>query len=275
MVEWCMGYTVFARPAGRRGALMLAAAMSVTSALGQAQEVRPAGTLFGADYQAEIGRVLAEPFETQRVVSRAELGHCEATCDAFVPRQPILTVEWENEAAGTSADPAAAAAETEFRLDVSGTATGFDEGTFATIRLSRIPVTREVVLDPVGALPQAGAQVLLNRVENGSVVERPADLPIFLSPDAMSRGMPQLEPRLRAEIESDQMTGALSQIRVLGRGSTPIQGESHQIVTMAGLQPGATYRLRLVDEAGATANTVFEQICRVPVCPADFLNPGQ
>jgi hypothetical protein len=64
-------------------------------------------------------------------------------------------------------------------------------------------------------------------------------------------------------------------VRVLGRANAPLAGASRQIVTMVGLQPGTTYRLRLVAERGAGAEAVFQQICRIPVCPADFMNPGQ
>jgi hypothetical protein len=91
----------------------------------------------------------------------------------------------------------------------------------------------------------------------------------------MNEAMPALPQDVRAAVEADKRTGALSQVRVLGRASTPLRGESQQMVTLVGLQPGTTYRLRLVEEQESGAEKIFEQICRIPVCPADFMNPGQ
>jgi hypothetical protein len=226
-------------------------------------------------FRAEVGRALPRPPSSVQASFDGEIAQCEATCDAFVPRRPILTVAWDNAAAGTGAEPTAAAAESSKRLDISGTATGFEQGSFYTVPLSRIPVIRDVALDPVGTAAPTPSQALLSPVKDDRVVERAPDLPVFESPDAMTRGMTRLQPELQAALEADRLTGALSQVRVVGRGSTPIAGKSHQVVTLAGLQPGATYRLRLVDEQNAGARTVFNRICRIPVCPADFLDPRQ
>jgi hypothetical protein len=241
-------------------------------------DYRPASTFFSQDYQAEIGKTVVSPAGTPAgLVGRAgvELSSCQASCDAFLPRQPVLVVEWENEAAGTEPTPSRSGPETRIRLDISGTASGFAEGNYGTIRLSNIPAVDEVVLDPASPIPAAGGEVLLNRVEANRIVERPSQVPIFDSPDVMNRLMSELPQDVRAAVEADKQTGALGQVRVLGRASTPISGVSQQIVTMVGIQPGATYRLRLVEEQARGAETIFEQICRIPVCPADFVNPGQ
>jgi hypothetical protein len=236
--------------------------------------MRPADALIGPNYLAEIGKTVASP---GAVTSRAdrEVSSCRATCDAFVPRQPVLTVEWENEAAGTGPTPSVSGADTRMRLDISGTASGFDEGQYSTIRLTNIPVTDSVVLDPASPTAITAGETLLSRVDANRIVERPSDLPVFDSPNVMNEMLPRLSEDVRSVVQADQRTGALSQVRVLGRASTPLAGVSQQIVTMVGLQPGSTYRLRLVEEQDTGAVELFEQICRIPVCPADFVSPNQ
>lgn len=239
-------------------------------------DFRPADTFFNQDYLAEINKTVASPAGTPAGRVGREASSCRATCDAFVPRQPVLMVEWENEAAGTGPTPARSGVDTRMRLDISGTAAGFAEGNYSTIRLSNIPAAGAVVLDPASPIPATtGGEVLLNRVEANRVVARPPALPVFNSANVMNEVMPELPPDVRAAVEADKRTGALSQVRVLGRASTPLRGKSHQMVTMVGLQPGTTYRLRLVEEQESGAEKIFEQICRIPVCPADFMNPGQ
>lgn len=238
-------------------------------------EFRPAATLFNHGYLAEIGKPAPNPeTATARLISR-DVSSCRATCDAFVPRQPVLTVTWVNEAVGTEVTPSRAGADARMRLDISGTASGFSEGNFSTIRLSNIPAVDEVVLDPASPIPAAAGEVLLNRVEANRVVERSGEMPIFESPNMMDRAMGELPDNLRAALDVDKRAGALGQVRVLGRAVTPLRGVSQQVVTMLGLQPGTTYRLRLVDEQERGAESIFEQICRIPVCPADFMDPEQ
>jgi hypothetical protein len=242
-------------------------------------EVRSATAYFSESYMAEIGKTVASPSVTPTVLPTAraalEASNCRAICDAFIPRQPVLMVEWKNEVAGTGLTPSTTGADTRIRLDISGTASGFAEGNYSTIRLSNIPTVEAVVLDPASPIPAAEGEVLLNRVEANRIVARHPALPVFNSPNAMNALLPMLAENVRAAVETDQRTGALGQMRVLGRASTPIRGESQQMVTMVGLQPGSTYRMRLVEEQDDGAQKIFEQICRIPVCPADFMNPGQ
>lgn len=236
--------------------------------------MRPAQALISPSYLAEIGKTVPSPGAATSRADR-EVSNCRATCDAFVPRQPVLTVEWENEAAGTGPAPSATGADTRMRLDISGTASGFDEGQYSTIRLSNIPVINSVVLDPASPTATAAGEVLLSTVDANRIVERQPDLPVFNSPNVMNETLPRLSEDVRSAVQADQRTGALGQVRVLGRASTPLAGVSQQMVTMVGLQPGSTYRLRLVEEQDTGAVELFEQICRIPVCPADFVNPNQ
>jgi hypothetical protein len=238
-------------------------------------EVRPAETFTNQSYRAEIGKTIATPAGAPAGRAGREASTCRATCDAFVPRQPVLMVEWENDAAGTAPTPSSSGADTRIRLDISGTASGFAEGNYSTIRLSNIPAVEDVVLDPASPIPAATGEVLLNRVEANRIVERPSEIPVFNSPDSMNQLKAGLPQDVRIAVEEDQQTGALSQVRVLGRASAPLEGESQQMVSMVGLQPGVTYRLRLVEERDSGAEKIFEQICRIPVCPADYVNPGR
>lgn len=253
---------------------LLALLLMLQQAAAQA-DFRPARAFFNQDYLAEIGKRALSPAGMPAGRAGREAASCRAICDAFVPRQPVLTVEWENEAAGTEPTPSRSGADTRIRLDISGTASGFAEGDYSTIRLSNIPAVDEVVLDPASPIPAPAGEVLLNRVEANRIVQRPSELPVFQSPNVMNQSIPELPQNVRAAVEADKQTGALSQVRVLGRASTPLRGVSQQMVTMVGLQPGTTYRLRLVEERANGAEKIFEQICRIPVCPADFVNPEQ
>jgi len=76
---------------------------------------------------------------------------------------------------------------------------------------------------------------------------------------------------MQATLQRGLQTGSLSQVRVLGRSRELRQGATMQAVTMAGLQPGMTYRFRMVEKGPDGGDVLVEQICRVPVCPADFV----
>lgn len=257
-------------------ALAATVALMLSLQLAAAQiEIRPAGTFFSQNYMAEIGKTVASPAVTAAARAEREASSYRATCDAFVPRQPVLTVMWENEAAGTGPTPSTTGPDTRIRLDISGTTFGFAEGNYSTIRLSNIPAVEALALDSPSPIPAADGEVLLNRVEANRVVERDPALPVFDSPNVMNELMPGLAQNVRAMVEADLRTGALGQVRVFGRAGMMLRGESQQMVTMVGLQPGATYRLRLVHEQDSGAEMIFEQISRIPVCPADFMNPGQ
>jgi len=233
------------------------------------EQMRPALDLIDDSYITEIGKTAISP-RTAPSQAGGEISVCQATCDAFEPRQPVLTVQWENVAAGTGPTPSAA--DNDIRLDISGTPGGFSEGNFSTVRLSNIPQLEAIVLDPASSQAIAGGEILLNRVEANSIVDRASNLPVFVSPAIMAARLPELSGEERAAVEADQQTGALGQVRVLGRASTALGGVSQQVVTMVGLQPGVTYRLRLIQEQDATAVEKFQQICRIPVCPADFVD---
>lgn len=267
-----------ARSEARRLAWTLAssAALLLPLAAAVAEEgFRPAETLLPQGHRAEIGRTLAQPV-AQPVRGAAVPSSCRTSCDAFTLRQPVLLLEWENEPASTGPASLTRAAAAQLRLDVSGTSAGFAEGSYGTIRLSELPEAEagaDVVLDPPSPMPVAAGEVLLHRVEANRIVERAPTLPVFDSPDTMNRLLPELPQDARDAVEADLRTGAVGQVRLLGRTSAPVRGVSQQRVTMVGLQPGGTYRLRLVDERGGTARGVVEQICRIPVCPADSMGP--
>lgn len=237
--------------------------------------IRPGSELIGQDHLAEIGRTLAVPsLQATTRLARTEAS-CTATCDAFTPRQPVVSLEWENATAGTEPTPSRTGADAAVRIDVSGTAEGFGAGDYATVRLSSIPAFEAEVLDPASPVPLAAGEVLLNQVRGNNVVPRAADLPVFLTPNAMMQALPDLDAAGSAAVAADLQTGGLGQVRALGRSVVPLRGEPHQIVSLVGFQPGGTYRVRIVGEGDDRAETITEQICRIPVCPADFVGPDQ
>lgn len=243
--------------------------------LNESREFTPAASYVNESYRAEIGKALASPSSpTIRGETKKSVMNCHFTCDAFVPRQPILKMHWEDTSSQPGARlrvPGTDSAGT-VRLDISGTPRGFKDGNYNTIKLSNIPTMEKINIEAEGGLqPSAGGQVLLNYVKNGRIIERPGSLPIFKSPDVMTKMLPTLPANVSAAVEQDQRVGSLGQVRVLGRSKEVFRGQSQETVAMMGLQPGMTYRVRVVEEQGNGAQEVVESICRVPVCPADYI----
>lgn len=233
-------------------------------------EYVPAASFAEARSRAEIGKAVPSPSGRTLSERKTKVMNCSFTCDAFVPRQPKLKAHWEDVADRSGASPAAA--EARIRLDITGTATGFNEGNYSTIRLSNIPARDTAVLDSASPRASEAGQVLLNYVKEGRIIERPPTLPVFNSTNVMAEMLPSLPADIRSAVEQDQKTGSLGQARVLGRTKEMWRGKPQQAVTMLGLQAGITYRVRVVEEQANGAQTLVESICRVPVCPADFVD---
>jgi hypothetical protein len=234
----------------------------------------PASRLMDARYREELGRTVKTPRPAERPPAGAELAGCELSCDAFVPRQPLVTVGWAPvlPARMPGADEPTAP---ELRLDIAATAGGFERAEFGTIPLRNVPKIKELPVSEIQLPERPEGQILLNMVRDGRVVERSASLPVFRSPEARTRAMASLPAEQVAEVEADLRLGGLNQIRVLGMTTDTVRGKPREAVSMLGLQPGMTYRIRVVDEAADGARTLAERVCRVPVCPADFVDSPQ
>jgi hypothetical protein len=228
------------------------------------------------NYRQQIGRVLAR-IDRPAAAARSAAINCEFQCDAYTARQPVLMLRWQDPSLGASEAAPQYQDESKIRLDISGTPNGFAEGDFGTIQLSNIAEMNEVMPSPTFPPKGVRGQLLLNLVENGRVIERPPNLPLFesASASAMANAIPTLPPDLKEAIQRDFSAGSLSQIRVLGRTAIMWRGSSHQAVMMSGFQPGLTYRVRMVQQEGSGGEALVEQVCRVPVCPADEVNERQ
>ncbi len=241
-------------------------------------EYVPAASFAEASSPAEIGKAMPSPSRRTLSDRKTKVMNCNFTCDAFVPRQPVLKAHWEDVTDRSGAPVAAseaAASEAKIRLDITGTATGFNEGNYSTIRLSNIPARDTAVLESASARASEANQVLLNFVKEGRIIKRPPTLPVFHSTNAMAEMLPSLPADIRSAVAQDQKTGSLGQARVLGRTKEMWRGKPQQAVTMLGLQAGITYRVRVVEEQANGAQTLVESICRVPVCPADFIDMSE
>ncbi len=229
----------------------------------------PASSFAGGSSHAEIGKAVLSPGKMTLSDRKTKVINCSFTCDAFVVRQPVLKAHWED-VADRSAE-VVPDSEARIRLDIAGTATGFNEGNYSTIRLSNIPAIDTAVLDSASPRASEAGQVLLNYVKKGRIIERPT-LPVFNSANVMDEMLPGLPADIRSAVVQDKKTGSLGQARVLGRAKEMWRGKPQQAVTMLGLQVGTTYRVRVVEEQANAAQTLVESICRVPVCPADFID---
>lgn len=229
-------------------------------------------SLADARYRRNLGQALAVPEPMAARPSAVELIDCSAQCDAVIPRQTMLTLSWQDPVASPGPMAPSYTDESRIRLDISGTPTGFADGNFGTILLDDMGAVGETVpFTAELAQPAVQGQVLLNRVEAGRIVPRPTGLPLFRSTPQMMQMLPTMPPEMRGTVEREIQTGSISQVRMLGRSSDVVRGSSAQAVTMTGLQPGITYRFRMVEQTADGDRVVVEQICRVPVCPADYV----
>lgn len=228
------------------------------------------GELIEPHYRGAIGQVVSRPKAPPSRPARVERLQCHAACDAVVPGQTLFTLRWRDPVASPGPTAPAYRDDSRVRLDIAGTPQGFDAGNFSTIELRNVPFTG-VGQPMTGRIPQpARGQVLLNRVEAGRIVPRPDNLPLFRSTRTMMQSLPSLPPDVSEAVQREMQAGSLSQVRVLGRSAERRRGAATQAVTMIGLQPGLTYRFRMVEQTSGGGEVIGEQSCHVPVCPADY-----
>ncbi|MEW8296240.1 MAG: hypothetical protein AB2588_19400 [Candidatus Thiodiazotropha sp.] len=222
-------------------------------------------------YRAELKRVISVPRPMPADRRRTSLADCQLSCEAFVPRQPLVTLHWDAGAIDTVV-LIPGGAPPQIRVDVAATSAGFEKGEFGTFRLRNVTKLDTTAMSADILRKVKDGQVLLNLVRDGRIVERSATLPVFVSPDAQLRALPALPAPIKTEVEADMRIGSIGQVRLLGQTTEMWRDKTQQTVSMVGLQPGLTYRFRVVVEQGDAGQTVAERICRVPVCPADFVD---
>jgi hypothetical protein len=173
-------------------------------------------------------------------------------------------------------EASSATAPDNLRLDISAVSSGFDKGDFGMVRLRDV-ARIEPVLDTGIDLEASRIRfppILLKTVRSNTVVIRSSALPTALdlrsrTPFQSNIAIPQLQ--LDALVQ-DLETGSLGQFLVLYKTSFERRSIRYNALVGEGMQPGLTYSIRLVSDASNIATTLDEDVCRAPVCPADFVD---
>ena len=219
--------------------------------------------------RADIGAIVRAP---RAVTNRADLPpprvRCSFVCSAITPRTPIAQVVLEGEAREIS--PA-------LRLDVARTPQALRDGDFGSVPLMAIPEARVQPGSGIDfeRLRARDAPVFLDRVREHRVVARDAGMDTARLRSARPNASTSADtsPALREAMTADLRTGGLQQIRAIAQGIEIQRGATQRTLVFEGMQPGMSYEIRLVRESVEAAESLGENVCRVPVCPADFVNP--
>ncbi len=222
-------------------------------------------------FNSLLGQTVMRPAALATLVKEENSLICNFSCSAFVPRQAVLDLKWNEQ---ESIQSKRLTAKGSLRLDVSGTFGGFQAQDFGTISLSDIPVKIETQKQQINRRTANQPQALLRMVRAGKVIQRTPNLPVFLSTNDFNNSIvkAELPDNMMDALRSDLVTGSLQQIRLLSKSEQTINKIVKNNVTLEGLQPGLSYRFRLVDERQNNAQVISQQACQVPVCPADFVD---
>lgn len=219
--------------------------------------------------RAAVGTALRAPrAETNRADLPPPRVRCSFVCSAITPRTPIAQIVVDGEAREIT--PA-------LRLDVATTPQALREGDFGSVPLMAIPEAR---VEPgtgidFERLRVRDAPVFLDRVREFRVVPRDAGMDTARLRSARPNASTALDtsPDLREAMVGDLRSGALQQIRAIAQGVEIQRGTPQRTLVFEGMQPGMSYEIRLVRESVEFAESLGENVCRVPVCPADFVVP--
>lgn len=219
--------------------------------------------------RAAVGTVLRTP---RAAPGRADLPpprvRCQFVCSAVTPRTPIAQVIVDGEARELSPT---------LRLDFAKTPQALREGDFGSIPLLAIPEAR---IQPGAGidferLRVRETPVFLDRVREFRVVPRDPGMDTTrlrsVRPNASTAV--DTSPDLREAMVADLRGGALQQIRAIAQGVEVQRGTPRRTLVFEGMQPGLSYEIRLVREGVEAAENLGENVCRVPVCPADYVDP--
>lgn len=216
----------------------------------------------------DIGTVLKAPRQIGAAAPRRLPISCRVTCSPFEPRQALAEITWPEQ------DRAASIDEKSLRLDIIGAPSRFTDGNFGTVRLSAVPVA---VFHPGVGVDLASIRkniqpTMIQRVEKHRILARDPALPVpeALKQERLPDGRMQLPQATQEALDLDAQSGAFSRMQAVAQSVEVKRSIPHRNLVLEGLQPGLTYKLRLVAEGTATADSLAEDICRVPVCPADF-----
>lgn len=219
--------------------------------------------------RAAVGTTLRAPRAT---TNRADLPpprvRCSFVCSAVTPRTPIAQIIVEGEARELT--PA-------LRLDVATTPQALREGDFGSVPLMAIPQARVQPGSGIDfeRLRVRETPVFLDRVREFRVVPRDPGMDTARLRSARPNASTAMDtsPDLREAMVGDLRSGALQQIRAIAQGMEVQRGTPQRTLVFEGMQPGLSYEIRLVRESAEAAVSLGENVCHVPVCPADFVNP--
>ena len=219
--------------------------------------------------RADVGTLLRAP---RIAAGRADLPpprvRCSFVCSAVTPRTPIAQIVVDGEAREIT--PA-------LRLDFASTPQALREGDFGSVPLMAIPEAR--VQPGTGIdferLRMREAPVFLDRVREFRVVPRDAGMDTARLRSARPNASTAIDtsPDLREAMAGDLRSGALQQIRAIAQAVEIQRGTPQRTLVFEGMQPGMSYEIRLVRDGVEAAENLGENVCRVPVCPADFVVP--
>jgi hypothetical protein len=233
--------------------------------------VSTAATL--AQTPSEVGLVVSPPRSLPLSDPRHLAVDCKVICSPVEPRQSITLMSWP-EGAMPGVEAPARGLEA-LRLDITSASAGFNAGDFGTVRLSIVPVAEVPAATGMNleAVRQRIRPVLLQRVIDNRIVARDPALPLpeMLKTERRPGVREQMSRAAREALQRDDQAGSVGRMEILAQGVERRQSIPYRTVVAEGMQPGLTYRVRLVEERGSTADKLAENICRVPVCPADFI----
>ncbi len=194
---------------------------------------------------------------------------CSFVCSPHVPRQVIARIAY----------PERIAESQQLRLDIAAGPEPLRVGDYGSVPMravSNVRIQPGAGLD-IERLRLQAVPVYLDKVLEHRVVPRdPALQPQRLqqfqrqSPTMVAAQAPA---DLREALERDARSGAIEQIRVIAQGAETNRGVTQRSVIVEGMQPGLAYEIRLVQDAAANVERIDQNMCPVPVCPADFVNP--
>ena len=233
----------------------------------------------------QVGTVLTAPAEVGAAAAEVEAVRggpagrslaCDMICSPFDPRQTIAQLSWPDRGGGVAPQDAEQPVDTStLRLEIVRGSGRFEDGDFGTVRLSAVPVIEAqpgIGID-IQAAKSAAQPAPFQPVEDNRVMARDPDLPATV--DLMLERVPGTLERFsqpaREALQRDAQTGGIGRMHVVGQTVELQQEVPRRTVVVEGMQPGLTYKVRLVQESPSAASKLAQNICRVPVCPADFV----
>jgi hypothetical protein len=216
----------------------------------------------------DIGTALKAPRQIEAAAPRRLPISCRVICSPFEPRQALAEITWPEQGRAASVD------EKSLRLDIIGAPSKFNEGNFGTVRLSAVPIAEfhpGVGVD-LATIRKSIRPAMIQRVEKHRILVRDPALPApeAIKQERLPEGRMQLPQAAMVALERDAQTGAFGRMQVVAQSIEVKRSIPHRNLVLEGLQPGLSYKIRLVEEGATAADSLAEDICRVPVCPADF-----